>query len=148
MLRNPRASSRQRGVGLIEVLIAVLVLAIGMLGIAAMQSITLKNSGSAAERTQAVIEVYAMLDILRANKSSVTTYNTAGYACAEGAASNQANDNLQGWLEQVRSNVAPSACGLVNCNASGACTVGVLWDDSRGTGDQGEPGAFEISTQL
>ena len=51
-----RSGARQRGVGLIEVLIAVLVMAIGMLGIAALQSITLKNSGGAAERTQAVIE--------------------------------------------------------------------------------------------
>jgi type IV pilus assembly protein PilV len=119
-----------------------------MLGIAAMQSITLKNSGSAAERTQAVIEVYAMLDILRANKSNAASYNTAGYVCAEGVASNQASDNLQGWLEQVRGNVAPSACGSVNCSSTGACTVGVEWDDSRGTGDESEPQKFEISTQL
>ncbi len=129
-----RNGARQRGVGLIEVLIAVLVMAIGLLGIAALQSITLKNSGGAAERTQAVIETYAMMDVLRANKSSLATYNTAGWACAEGAASNDTNDNVDGWLEQLRANVAPSACGRVNCGGGGNCTVGVRWDDTRATG--------------
>ena len=158
-MRTPpfRNGARQRGVGLIEVLIAVLVMAIGMLGIAALQSITLKNSGGAAERTQAVIETYAMLDILRANKSGLAAYNTAGYACAEGAASNGANDNLAGWLEQLRANVAPSACGRVNCGGAGNCTVGVRWDDTRATGqierdDDGNVEAnlqeFTVTTQL
>ncbi len=153
----PGNGSRQRGVGLIEVLIAVLVLAIGMLGIAAMQSVTLKNSGGAAERTQAAIETYAMLDILRANKANLALYNTAGYACAEGEASNATNDNLQGWLEQLRANVAPSACGLVNCPATGNCEVGVQWDDTRATGDLDRDGdgnvvaktqEFRVTTQL
>jgi type IV pilus assembly protein PilV len=102
---------------------------------AALEALADRASSLAAERTQAAIETYAMLDILRANKASLASYNTAGYACAEGAAANAENDNLQGWLEQLQANVAPSACGLVNCPATGNCVVGVRWDDTRATGD-------------
>ena len=51
----PRTS---RGVGLIEVLIAVLVMGIGMLGIAALQATSLRNSQSSLERGNAVIQTY------------------------------------------------------------------------------------------
>ncbi|HER34421.1 MAG TPA: type IV pilus modification protein PilV, partial [Halothiobacillaceae bacterium] len=43
----------QVGVGLIEVLIAVLVLSIGFLGMAALQTKALSNNNSAMDRTQA-----------------------------------------------------------------------------------------------
>ena len=56
-----------RGVGLVEVLVAVLVLAIGLLGIAALQATTLRNSQSSIERTQAVVQTYTILDAMRAN---------------------------------------------------------------------------------
>lgn len=133
---SPRFAN-QDGIGLIEVMVAVLILAVGMLGIAALQSITLKNSGGAAERTQAVIETYAMMDMLRANRTTFTSFNTGGWSCkADGDPANQDNDNLEGWLEQLQANVSPTACGSVNCLASGVCTVGVQWDDSRATGVQ------------
>ena len=40
---------------LIEVLVAVLIMGIGLLGIAAMQTVALRNGQSSLERTQAVI---------------------------------------------------------------------------------------------
>ncbi|MFL8092610.1 prepilin-type N-terminal cleavage/methylation domain-containing protein, partial [Xanthomonas vasicola] len=43
------------GIGLIEVLISVVILGVGMLGIAAMQATALRNSQSSLERSQAVI---------------------------------------------------------------------------------------------
>ncbi|MBL2545245.1 prepilin-type N-terminal cleavage/methylation domain-containing protein, partial [Klebsiella pneumoniae] len=52
-------ASRQRGASLLEVLIAVLVLAIGMLGMAALQAVTIKNSNSASARSLGVIQVYS-----------------------------------------------------------------------------------------
>jgi type IV pilus assembly protein PilE len=46
----PRALRRQHGVGLIEVLIAVVILAIGLLGLAGLQMHTLRDNESAFER--------------------------------------------------------------------------------------------------
>ena len=42
-------------------------LGFGMLGVAALQSMTLKNTGNSATRTQAALRVYSMLDIIRAD---------------------------------------------------------------------------------
>jgi len=130
----------QSGVGLIEVLVAVLVLAIGLLGIAALQAVTLKNSGGSAERTQAVIQTYSMLDLLRANKDSATSFNTGGgfqcgtYTPPTGGAT---NGTLNAWLGALRTNISPSACGKVECATNGGgmeCTITTRWDASRSTG--------------
>src|SRR5690606_10573682 len=44
-----------RGVGLLEVMISVLILSVGLLGIAAMQALALRGSQSSLESTQAVM---------------------------------------------------------------------------------------------
>lgn len=61
------------GISLIEVLISVLVLGVGMLGIAAMQATALRNSQSSLERSQAVIQVYTIFDAMRANSEVATS---------------------------------------------------------------------------
>jgi type IV pilus assembly protein PilV len=129
-------SRKQAGAGLIEVMIAVFILAIGMLGIAALQSITLRNVGSSAGRTQAVMQTYAMLDTLRAQKTTAIagTFNTAGaYQCSTATALGTPG-TLDGWLADLRQTVGTSACGLVNCTAGGDCTIGVQWNEERATG--------------
>ena len=54
-VQPPRLPTGQQGMSLLEVLIAVLVLAIGLLGIAALQATALRNSQSSLERNQAVM---------------------------------------------------------------------------------------------
>ena len=127
----------QGGVGLVEVMVAVLVLAIGLLGIAALQAITLKNSGSSVQRTQAMVHVYGMADTLRANKSRLASFNTGGFTCsaqAEAAKNADSNGDVLGWLSRLTQDVEPSACGSVNCPGGNTCTVQVRWDDGRGSG--------------
>jgi type IV pilus assembly protein PilV len=72
---------RQRGVGLIEVLIALLVLSIGLLGLASLQTHALRFGQGAFVRTQATTIAYDMLDRMRANRAHA---NTPGYAAAFG----------------------------------------------------------------
>ena len=62
---GPRRALSQRGAGLLEVLIAVLVMGIGLLGIAALQATALRNAQSSMERSQAVVQAYAILDSMR-----------------------------------------------------------------------------------
>ena len=61
---------KQRGVGLIEILVAVLVLSIGLLGLAGLQLRTLRNNQSALERGIAVVETHALADALRADRTN------------------------------------------------------------------------------
>jgi len=64
------AAFASRGVSLLEVLIAVLILAIGLLGVAALQASALRNSQSSLERSQAVIYTYTILDSMRSNTAN------------------------------------------------------------------------------
>ncbi|MBN2856214.1 MAG: type IV pilus modification protein PilV [Halothiobacillaceae bacterium] len=93
-------SIKQQGVGLIEVLIAVLVLSIGFLGIAALQTKSLSNNNSSMLRTQATIAAYSMFDAMRADRAAALTGNyngtiTAG-ACPT-ASGTLAQTQLRNW---------------------------------------------------
>lgn len=129
---SPRRS--QRGASLLEVMIAVLVLAVGMLGMAALQAVTLKNSGSAAQRSAAVIQSYAMLDMMRANLAAARAgqYNQT-WQCAAAAGGSRVKSDVGQWIGQLKTSMGPSACGQIQCTPL-QCSVAVRWDDSRGTG--------------
>ncbi|MDZ7663690.1 type IV pilus modification protein PilV [Thiohalophilus sp.] len=62
--------SKQSGFTLIEVLVTVLILAIGFLGLAGLQLSALRNNNSAYERSQASILTYDIIDRMRANRDS------------------------------------------------------------------------------
>jgi type IV pilus assembly protein PilV len=148
MKRIPKTqvSRSQLGMSLIEVMISVLVLAVGVLGIAAMQAITLKNAGSSASRTQAAIQVYSMMDIIRADRANVATYNTNIYAEGDGSGT---PGTMMGWLYALKTTVAPDAKGRVVCDANAmTCSVGVQWSDERATGGSSTPININITSQL
>ena len=140
MNRNGCSSpGKVRGVGLIEVLIAVLVLAIGLLGLAAMQSAALRNSQSALERSTAITSAYAILDAMRANHDQMLnqSYDLPTYTCTPPAVvgGDLVKTDQHDWLTSLQQSIA-SACGRIDCTPSGEtaeCEVGIQWDDSRGT---------------
>ena len=128
----------QRGASLLEVLIAVLILAIGMLGVAAMQSMSLRNSLSALERSQATVQTYAIMDAMRANIADARNnqYNLALAAdpCAAPAVGGTlATRDLNAWINSLQATLGPSACGAVAC-AANVCEITIRWNDERGTG--------------
>lgn len=130
----------QAGVGLIEVLIAVLVLGVGLLGIAALQAITLRNSSTSAERTQAAMQTYSMLDTLRGQRTAAVagTFNTGTEYKCSASSSLGTPGSLNGWLADLRNTVSTSACGRVDCSTTTAgvttCIIGVRWSEARATG--------------
>ncbi len=63
------ANPLPRGFSLIEVLVALAVLSVGLLGLAALQTTGLKFNHQSYERTQAVLQAYDIIDRMRANKS-------------------------------------------------------------------------------
>jgi type IV pilus assembly protein PilV len=137
----PSAPPRlQRGVGLVEVLVAVVVLAFGLLGIAAMQLTSLRNSQSALERSQAIAQTYAILDAMRANRAMAITgaYNIPQTCVAPATGDLVAND-LRHWIQSMQQPqvLGTGACGSVACGAT-SCTITVQWDDSRAQGGDDE----------
>ena len=63
------ATSKQKGAGLIEVLISLLVIATGILGLTGLQASGLASNRTAYYRTQATILAYDIIDRQRANKA-------------------------------------------------------------------------------
>jgi len=132
--RAPR--SCQSGVGLIEVMVAVLVLSIGFLGIAALQAMSLSNNNSAMARSMATIDSYSILDAMRADKTnalngSYTTTVKANNCPAAGGT--LATDQINSWCTSLGNDLGAlaSTTGAVTCAATGACTITVSFDDSR-----------------
>ena len=68
---------RSQGFSLLEVLIAMLVLAVGLLGVAAMQMRGLQYSHDAYLRSQVSILAYDMADRIRLNRANSADYVTA-----------------------------------------------------------------------
>lgn len=131
--RAPGSAAAVRGVGLIEVLVAVLVLAIGLLGVAAMQATALRNSQSSLERSQGVVHVYTILEAMRANPNAARAgaYDM-GWTCADPGGGNLIANDKQAWILALQQNLGDTACGQVAC-VGALCTISVRWDDSRGS---------------
>jgi type IV pilus assembly protein PilV len=142
---TPAQRAAGRGVGLIEVLIAVLVLSIGLLGVAGLQARALKNAQSAYERSQAVALTYLMLDAMRANVDQARTgaYNL-GMTCTLLSGSTLIANDQNVWLQALKDTLGnrDSTCGQIDCQGA-VCTVRVRWDDSRGTGGAS---TFQVET--
>lgn len=69
-----RRSRQQGGFTLIEVMISVLVLLVGLLGVAGMQMLSLQANQGAYFRSQAVYIASEILDAMRANPTAVDQY--------------------------------------------------------------------------
>lgn len=72
-----RYPSIHQGFSLLEVMVALLVLALGLLGLAALQNMGLRLNHQSYERTQATILIYEMIDRMRANPAGVVLGNYA-----------------------------------------------------------------------
>jgi len=72
--RTYRASSAQAGFTLLEVMIAVVILSVGLLGMALLQSTSLRAAQTTNERSQATMLVYEMMDMVRTNRRQASQY--------------------------------------------------------------------------
>ncbi|QNP40957.1 type IV pilus modification protein PilV [Lysobacter solisilvae (ex Woo and Kim 2020)] len=131
--RHPRQAA---GVGLIEVLIATVILAFGLLGIAALQMATLKKSQSSLSRSQATVQTYAILDAMRANRDAarIGKYNLTTMTCAAPDPTSLAMSDLANWIGSLKRDLGESACAMVVCG-SVECEISVQWSDERAKGD-------------
>jgi len=138
MMMPTTRRARQSGVGLIEVLVAVLVLSIGFLGVAALEARSLSTNNSAMARSMATISSYSILDAMRADVDNAKggAYNTSSPlspASCPAAGTTLASVQLKQWCDQLGTSVGKVATttGAVQCSATGLCTVTVSYDDSR-----------------
>ena len=132
---------RQRGLTIIESMISLLIISIGLLGIAALQITSMKQNAIALNHSQAVWIGYNMADRIRANISEFANYadidTSKSYAqdCM-GAPCNTTQmitADAAEWATEIQN--LPAGRGIVAGDAT-RLNVTVMWDD-EGTGASG-----------
>ncbi len=126
-----RCIGRQRGVGMIDFLVAVLVLTIGMLGMAGLQSWTLKNNESSLQRGMAVVQAYYIADVMRADRlNAVNGVYDLDIGDPSPVGTDFASTARADWRTSIQDVLGPDATGAIDCNGP-VCDVIVRWNDSR-----------------
>ncbi len=119
--RTQQPGGRHGGATLIEVLVAIVVLSVGLLGLAGLQMTGLQSNHSAYLRSQATLLAYDLADQMRARRAAALT----------GAfADNSAGDRAT-WDANVTSLLGPGAQGTLVMNG-GQATITIRWNDNRG----------------
>lgn len=140
---------QQRGLSLIEVLIAVLVLSVGLLGLAGMNMAGIRNNHNAYMRSQATFMASDMLDRMRINRTEAIVEETYDRNLGDSSPAvedlddadfspSMAAQDVNAWLTTL-SSVLPSGDGSIDCNpATEQCSVTVRWSERLGRGEGGE----------
>lgn len=149
----------QQGSSLVEVMVALFVLAIGLLGVLAMQSRSMQFNQSAHTYSQAVYLANDMAERIRTNFEQAANYDGPIPAGAPGRNCNDEPCTAQELIEWDRSrwsqNVArflPAGQGLIQAVAANGNTpahlrITVAFDDSRVTGDLG-PQQYVLAVEI
>ena len=128
-------SQSARGFTLVEVLVALVVLSVGLLGIAGLQLTSLKANHGSATRTQAVYLAYDIIDRMRANPTAALNhdYDIALGDTASGGT--VAGDDKVAWRQNIArflpaGSIEPTGSVALDA-ATNMLTVIIQWDDSH-----------------
>jgi type IV pilus assembly protein PilV len=152
---TPALSRRRRGFSLIEVLVALLVFSLGLLGVAALLMVSVRTNHSAYQRTQATHLAESIANRMRANSRAVWNGDYAGSypragntgACTPAAPcgfQGQAQRDVANWSTEL-TNFLPNVQASIACVRSstltppdlslrppydGLCTLTMTWTES------------------
>ncbi|MNQ47108.1 hypothetical protein D3C85_609430 [compost metagenome] len=137
-----RGLRAQDGMTLIEVLVALVILAVGLLGAAAIQLKALKYTDSSLMTSQASFIAYDMMDRIRANSGadySVTPPTAGSLALAR-------DQDLHDFTRNITAFGGPTATGSISLNQR-VYTITISWDDSRAAGTPDGRRSFVLSSR-
>lgn len=146
--RVPR--NRCRGLTLVEILVALIVLSIGLLGLATMQTSSVKFTTSAYQRTQATALAYDLVDRMRSNRLAalngdyLVPFENPVPACgALDTTGTLVEQDLAAWRNAMACRLPQSTGSVTRLNDE--FTITIIWDDSQGIE---APLQFSFTTQL
>ncbi len=122
-----------RGFTLIEVLVALVILSVGLIGLAALQTGGLRNNNSALIRSRAVLAAEDILDRMRANRADALDedYDIALGGAVDGTYTGLVFTDLDEWKDGLALSLAN---GDGSVDVSGVIvTVVVQWTEAGGT---------------
>jgi type IV pilus assembly protein PilV len=157
-LPTSKSPHRAKGFTMVEAMVALVVLAVGMLGIAGLYVTTLRSGGGAIYRMQAVNLASDLADRIRANRTANLAYlgpaannNCYGVGAVDCAPPLMAANDLLVWQNQVAA-MLPSGNGALNVVAGAAATdpftytITITW---LGSGDSAaNPPSYVMTLQI
>lgn len=141
---------RAQGFSLVEVMVALIIIAVGMLGIAKMQALALSSTGSAGTRSLVAIEASSLAASMHANRDywagaptlvtnvgvqggvvniDVPTLASAQTTCVACTNTQLAAYDLQAWGAAL-AQVVPAANANITCQNATAplsCVIQITW---------------------
>jgi type IV pilus assembly protein PilV len=155
-IQGPEPRRRQAGFSIVEVLVALIVLSVGMLGIASLYVDSLRAGRTALLRTQAVFLATDMADRIRANPTAGAAYALGGAdnGCVAGAADSvnctpaqMAAQDIFLWQNQITQLLPAGAAGNI-VHVPGTLpdtyTISVTWPEAGQPGDA----AYVLNVQI
>ncbi len=156
--------TRNSGFSLIEVLVALLILSVGLLGSAGMQTLSVQMNVSARQSSQATYLAYEIIDRMRANRQAALAgdYNHDSDGCQDIPGGNSVADtDLAAWLNVLcgmtdDGNTAPAMLPQDAAAGTGAsvdvddgiATVTVSWYDERWEDDENSDPVRTVTVQV
>ncbi|MFP5419490.1 MAG: type IV pilus modification protein PilV [Gammaproteobacteria bacterium] len=138
---------RQHGFSLLEALIALVIVSIGLLGVAGIIANSLRVNQGAQIRSQASWLAHDIIDSMRANRAHAQEgkYDLDDCESAGGAGEAVVDGDLEAWCASL-STTLPGGTGAVATSAAGVVTVTIQWDDTRAGGSADQQ--FVMETRL
>ena len=146
------AKNRIRGFSLVESLVALVVLSVGLLGVARMYVYSLQSGRTALLNSQAVILAADMADRIRANRTAGIDYAgaAANFGCINGGIdctpTQMAANDLLFWQADV-ANALPNGQAAVAVNVATLPTtfvITVVWNDAGSP----QPSQYRLTVQI
>jgi type IV pilus assembly protein PilV len=124
------------GFSMIEVLVTFVIAAVGLMGLAAMQLITIKNANNSQFRTLATLYAYDMAERIRSNRAAVAEYvgaDTSGEtACGSCSSGGIAESDVDEWIAALEQSPEagglPEGIGKISQNG-GLYEITIEWDE-------------------
>jgi len=151
---------KNQGFTLIEVLITMVVLAVGLLGLAGLQTTSLKHNQTAYFRSQATQLAYDMADRMRANPVDASQFAGSTYVVGNAAANagcstvagctpaEMAENDLFEWdaslVEVLPGNISVGTISYV----APLFEIVIQWDDNRDGTVDATDASFQTDFQL
>lgn len=126
---RPSHHRQARGFSLVEALVALLVLSIGLLGIAGLQLTAMRNNQAAYLRSQAVALADDILERIRANRGDVAAYAVALGGDPPATTSTMAETDLRAWLLTLGALLPQGDGAIVVDGATNRVTVTTQWQE-------------------
>lgn len=143
---------------MIEILVAVFVLAVGLLGLASLQMISLKNINNAQFQTLATTYAYDMAERIRSNRTGLSGYDsilstTSDPGCTSCTSTQMAQLDGFEWNSLIQSAVIdgglPEGKGTVS-KVGSLYNITITWKEQQRTDSGGQVGdaSFTLSIQI